>query len=272
MANASRILPLLTSAHLPSASNHSFWPEIYTNMPMVLGGEPSPYSDTPEPRCFGTVSPLDPQTFSTIDEHGGDLLAGSANPKYSPIEVAQWMEDSATAASDALDEARQETWRAGRPPSAGLRRTWRSRWGWDGFLRRSCARACCMSSLSNRRNGRRGWKRSTNTGWRGRRGQTAAHAAAVYRSDISYGSTPMRRGHWSDRLAAIDKDIEAMTAQVQAAPEDAERPEYAAGDLAATGRPVRPRLRGPTRRRRHFSRGRRWRSRSRFRNRCWCRS
>ena len=29
VANASRILPLLTSAHLPSASNHSFWPEIY---------------------------------------------------------------------------------------------------------------------------------------------------------------------------------------------------------------------------------------------------
>ena len=63
VANASRILPLLTSAHLPSASNHSFWPEMYTNMPMVRGSEPSPYSDTPEPRCFGTVSPLDPQLF-----------------------------------------------------------------------------------------------------------------------------------------------------------------------------------------------------------------
>ena len=41
VANASRILPLLTSAHLPSASNHSFWPEMYTNMPMVRGSEPS---------------------------------------------------------------------------------------------------------------------------------------------------------------------------------------------------------------------------------------
>ena len=77
VANASRILPLLTSAHLPSASNHSFWPEIYTNMPIVPGSEPSPYSDTPEPKCFATVSPLDPQTFSTVDEHAADLLAGS---------------------------------------------------------------------------------------------------------------------------------------------------------------------------------------------------
>ena len=41
VANASRILPLLTSAHLPSASNHAFWPEMYTNMPIVRGSEPS---------------------------------------------------------------------------------------------------------------------------------------------------------------------------------------------------------------------------------------
>ena len=107
VAHASRLLPLVTSAHLPSASNHSFWPEINTNMPIVIGSEPSPYSDTPEPKCFGTVSPLDPQTFSTVEEHAGDLLAGSMNPKYSPIDVAQWLEDSAAAASDALDAARR---------------------------------------------------------------------------------------------------------------------------------------------------------------------
>ncbi len=100
VANASRILPLLTSAHLPSASNHSYWPEMYTNMPIVRGSEPSPYSDTPEPRCFGTVSPLDPQLFATIDEHATDEMGGAANPKYSPIEVAQWMEDCCDGGDD----------------------------------------------------------------------------------------------------------------------------------------------------------------------------
>src|SRR5208337_4763804 len=77
VANASRILPLLTSAHLPSASNHAFWAELPTNMPMVLGSMPSPYSDTPEPKCFATVSPLDPQIFSTVAEHLSDLLGGN---------------------------------------------------------------------------------------------------------------------------------------------------------------------------------------------------
>ncbi len=71
----------MTSAHLPSASNHAFWPELYTNMPIVIGSEPPPYSDTPEPRCFATVSALDPQIFSTLMEHVGDLLAWQSQPE-----------------------------------------------------------------------------------------------------------------------------------------------------------------------------------------------
>src|SRR6202012_2339405 len=93
LANASRILALITSSHLSSASNHDLWVELPTNMPIVLGSEPSPYGDTPVPKIFGTVSPLDPQIFSTVIEHASDLLADTANPKYSPIEVAQWIED-----------------------------------------------------------------------------------------------------------------------------------------------------------------------------------
>ena len=106
LANASRVLPLVTSAHLASASNHAYWPEIYTNMPIVLGSEDSPYSDTPAPKCFGTVSPLDPQLFSTINEHAGDLLVGRSNPKYSPVEVAQWLEDATAASTQGLTNAR----------------------------------------------------------------------------------------------------------------------------------------------------------------------
>jgi hypothetical protein len=42
----------------------------------------------------------------------------------------------------------------------------------------------------------------------------AERAATVYLADISYGETPMRRGHWKDRLFAIDSDIAAMQASV----------------------------------------------------------
>src|SRR5581483_4971540 len=89
-----------------SASNHDLWYEMPTNMPIVLGSEPAPYNDTPTPKCFGAVSPLDPQMFSTVVEHVQDLLAGRPNARYSPIEVAQWIDVCVEESRTALDKAR----------------------------------------------------------------------------------------------------------------------------------------------------------------------
>lgn len=49
LAHASRILPLVTTAHLPSAANNNFWPEMYVNMSVVDDSRPQPYTDTPSP-------------------------------------------------------------------------------------------------------------------------------------------------------------------------------------------------------------------------------
>jgi hypothetical protein len=38
----------------------------------------------------------------------------------------------------------------------------------------------------------------------------AAQAGRVYVADITFGSEPWLRGHWSDRLSAIDADIAQM--------------------------------------------------------------
>lgn len=218
LATASRILPLLTSAHLPSASNHSFWPELYTNMPIVIGSEPSPYSDTPEPRCFGTVSPLDPQVFSTVEEYVKDLLAGNANPKYSPVEVAQWMEDFAAASNSALVDARMKTPARTSPAfrrieadvliQAGLgvffAAKLRSAVLCEIYQRTDSTRACALAL---------GQYQRAYQGWAG----MAKGAGAVYRQDIAYGRVPMRRGHWSDRIPAINKDLLAVASKLEAA-------------------------------------------------------
>jgi hypothetical protein len=242
VANASRILPLLTSAHLPSASNHSFWPEMYTNMPMVRGAGFTPYSDTPEPKCFATVSPLDPVLFATIETHAADEMGLAANPKYSPIEVAQWIEDCATASSAALDEARSKT--AARR-SAAFRRIEADveiqiglGWFFASKLRGGVSYAVFEQS-EDAAAGRKAIDeyRMAREAWAG----MATGAAAAYRADVSYGSTPMRRGHWSDRLSAIDKDIEAVTDRVRAVG----RPDMSSQDtrhaiVEAGGRPERP--------------------------------
>jgi hypothetical protein len=38
----------------------------------------------------------------------------------------------------------------------------------------------------------------------------AEGAKSVYAADVSYGQIPQRRGHWLDRLPAMDADIAAM--------------------------------------------------------------
>jgi hypothetical protein len=241
LANSSRVLPLITSAHLPSASNHSFWAELYTNMPIVLGNERSPYSDTPEPKCFGTVSPLDPQLFSTIAEHAQDLLAARVNPKYSPIEVAQWLEDFIATSTVALAKARAE---APSNKSLEFRRIeedvliqnglgaffaakLRSGVLYEVFAQTGDPLAGKLA-IEQYKKARAAWATMAN------------RAALVYVSDISYGNVPMRRGHWNDRLADIDSDLAAVQSRLASAPASGGSAQNTAQAIAAaTGKPVR---------------------------------
>jgi hypothetical protein len=213
LSSASRVLPLLTTAHLPSASNNSFWPEMYTNMPIVEGSEREPYSDTPTPKRFGTVSPLDPELFSTIEQHSAELLNGQASGKYSPVEVAQWLEDLSGTAEKALAAART---RAGGTASPELRRfeeDIRIQSGLGQFFaaklrsgvlydiyKQTGDKAALEQAVTSYRKARSAWS------------AMAEHARAVYRSDITYGPQPIKRGHWVDRLPAIDTDLSAMEA------------------------------------------------------------
>ncbi|MGA8110114.1 MAG: hypothetical protein WB974_11800, partial [Acidobacteriaceae bacterium] len=241
LAQASRMLALVTSAHLPSASNHSFWPELYTNMPVVLGSERSPYCDTPEPKCFGTVSPLDPQLFSTVVEHADDRLADRPNPKVSPIDVASWLEVMAEVSLTGLKEARMT---ADRPGSAEFRRIeedvliqiglgtffakkLRSAVLWEIWQKTGDANAGKLA-VAQYQTARAAWA------------TMAERAKSVYRADIGYGDVPMRRGHWMDRLPAIDVDLAAMQAKLQGAAPQNTSPEAERAVQSAIGKPTRP--------------------------------
>jgi len=243
LANASRVLPLVTSAHLPSASNHAFWAEMYDNMPIVIGSERSPYSDTPNPKCFGTVSPLDPQLFSTIVEYTQDLLAGRPNAKYSPIEVAQWLEDYTAASSQALDQARTNTTSRSSPEFRRMEEDVLIQNGLGKFFATKLRSGVLFEIYQQTGEPEAGklaiakYKTARET-W----AKMAERAKTVYRSNISYGDVPMRRGHWSDRLPGIDADIAAMQDKLQTAAaastgsaQNAER-----AIRTATGKPNRP--------------------------------
>jgi hypothetical protein len=242
LANASRVLPLVTSAHLASASNHAFWPEIYTNMPIVLGSERSPYSDTPTPKVFGTVSPLDPQLFSTIVEYADDLLAGQCNAKYSPIEVAQWLEEFTAASTQALTTARvQAKWHTS-PEFRRMEEDVIIQNGLGNFFAAKLRSGVLFEIYSKTGNAEAGKQalaqyQKARDAW----AAMATRANGVYRADITYGDVPMRKGNWSDRLAGIDTDLAAMKEKLQTPPASAVSTQNAATAIqSAMGKPKRP--------------------------------
>ena len=212
LAAASRILPLVTTAHHPSASNNYYWPEIYTDMPIVWTDavtRPHPYLDTPEPRRFGTVSPLDPEVFSSVTDFVSESLSGEPSGRVSPLETAATLDLLAEAAARGNAEVRAY----GSPTDADVRR-WTIDVGiladlgrfWAGKLRAAAwyelyamldDRDALGLALSSYRAARAGWRE-------------ASRGASVYVDDLTFGPQPRLRGHWSDRLPAIDADLADM--------------------------------------------------------------
>ncbi len=235
LANASRILPLVTTAHGASGANNSYWPEIYSNMATVNTGKPQPYSDTPTPRKFGTVSPFDPVLFSPVDDFAAELLAGRPSARYSPIEVAQWLEGFGGAARKHLGEARGGTGAGFRRLSvdvlieAGLGSFFAAKFRSAvlyNIFERTGDREALEQALKLYRSARAAWV------------ELAGHARDVYLPDLTYGYVKQLRGHWLDRLPAIDEDLADMERQLGSA-KSAGSNEVKRAIAAALGRPDR---------------------------------
>jgi hypothetical protein len=242
LANSSRVTPLITSAHLTSASNHAYWVEMTEDIPVVAGVGNYQRLDTPSPKCFGAVSPLDPEMFSTVIEHTHNVLAGDSNPKYSPIEVAQWLEDFVAAS--------REAWTSARIKSTSLKSPEFRRIEEDVLIQNGIGIyfACKIRSsmlfqifleTGNVDAGRQALAQLNKA--RAEWVKMADRAAKVYKSDIGYGDVPSRRGCWSDRIAGIDADLAAMKTKLESPPAASGSAEAAAKAIrAATSKPVRP--------------------------------
>jgi hypothetical protein len=237
LASASRILPVITTAHLPSAANNTYWPEIYTNHPIVDARKTKGYTDTPSPKVFGNVSPLDPQLFSRINDFADELLKGERSGKYTPIDVAQGLEDLAETAARQLDKAENEAVSSNAPEFQRLAIDVTVQIGLGRFFG-----AKLRSGVLYRIHERTGDKGALEQALEEYRGARAAWAAiaqrtkGVYVSDVTVGELPWLRGHWQDRLAAIDDDLADMAKRLEAAkPSDEAR----AVVLEALGRPKR---------------------------------
>jgi len=211
LASASRILPIITTAHLPSAANNNYWPEMYANQSLIDGANRGSYSDTPSPKVFGNVSPLDPQLFSRINDFADELLEGQRGGKYSPLEVAAWLDGFADAAykqlalgAAAASDQQQPDYRRLAPDvsiQAGLGRFFAAKFRAAVLYRifeKTGERAALQSATEQYRLARAAWA------------ELSAAAQGVYLKDVTVGELPQLRGHWQDRLPAIDRDINLL--------------------------------------------------------------
>jgi hypothetical protein len=237
---SSRILPLITTAWLPSASNHAFWPEIYSPISILPLKGKLLYSDSPAPHNVGAISPLDPQLFSTIDQHAADLLTGNPNARYSPGEVIAWLEEMVESSTRALNTARAANSR--RTELAAFRQVeedililnglglyyanlFRAALCYSIHLRTGDPRAGEASLIAYRK-ARDSWS------------TMAKRAARIYKPDLSYGEITIRRGHWLDRVSTIEQDLTALEQYFSTKPVQTGSASVALANLART--PKRP--------------------------------
>ncbi|MFC5449230.1 hypothetical protein [Paenibacillus aestuarii] len=212
LAHASRILPLITVAHMPSAANNVYWPEMYANMPIVAGGDPSPYDfDTPSPKTFGAVSPADPALFYGINEYVADLSNGSLSGKLSPLGVADRLQKLAEQAEVAIGQAYAKVrdaedpvfrrWATDVEVQAGLGTFFAAK------LRAGVAYAlfehnddeqCLEAAIRSYHLAKEAWMHIVSV------------TRGVYKEDITFGVVSYMRGNWAARMTDIDTDLAAM--------------------------------------------------------------
>jgi len=240
LANASRILPVVLTAHGVSAANNLYWPEMYTNLSIADPNNENPYFDTPSPKVFGNVSPMDPQLFLRVNDFADELLKGERSGKYSPIEYAQWIEDYADAAAKYLAQAETKSKGKQKPEFrrmvidvailVGLGHFFGAKFR-SGVLyaiyEQSGDRTALELSIKTYQKARGFWVELANI------------AHNVYKPDVTIGELDVIRGHWLDRLPAIDDDIDLMKKKLEQTQSSTQQENVRLAIKEAMGRPRR---------------------------------
>ncbi len=215
LASVSRILPVVTTAYAPSAANNIYWPEMDFNESLLNEKTNAEYFDSEAPRVFGNASPFDPQLFLSANQCAEELLRGSASGKYTPLDVAQWIEDFASKGRLGLTAAEQSASRRDGVDyrrakvdiliQAGLGEYFAAKFRAAVLLHMyeiSGEQAPLSAAVDQYRLARKGFAAAADT------------ASGVYMDDVTFGEQPYLRGHWRDRLPAIDKDIAELAAKL----------------------------------------------------------
>ena len=182
------------------------------------------------------MSPLDPQLFSSINDFAGDLLKGERAESTRPSKSRRGSTIWRTTLRDILRmptprRARKQTQTlVGLRPTAPRKSKSRVSFGQAArpvlyalFLQTGDQKALARA-VERYRAAREAWTR------------LVEHTNGKFVDDVTFGPVWFQRGHWRDRLAAIDKDIAALE-QAQPEGQKGARPDLIDAALAHSSRP-----------------------------------
>jgi hypothetical protein len=210
---ASSILPLITQAHGPSIANNGYWPEIYTNLAIVGDNPKRPYGfDMDEPTRFGNAPTFDPQMFATAREYATALLKGETIRSYTPLDVADWLDDAAETAE--LSATRAKRCRDIQRPGAQRLVIDALAAAAIGRFFAAKFRGACWGEVFIATQNHQARERTIDYLKRARSAWIDAVNLTrdVYQEDLTFGPGPHLRGAWASRLADIDREVKDLIA------------------------------------------------------------
>jgi hypothetical protein len=210
------VLPLVTVAHGVSGANNFYWPELYVDLPISDYKACPHYAwDTPNRATWEGTSSFDPVLFYSVGEYADDAVSGRLSAKYTPLEVASWLDELVGAGEAALNGVE--------PPDSGLSAQAQrtvvdlqilARLGrfFAGKFRAAVEYAlyrrnrdslhleACIEQL-----------RGAHSAY----AEIADVASGVYQDDLAFGVGLSDRGSWQDRLAAMHEDRQLLEIELE---------------------------------------------------------
>lgn len=224
LAPASRIIPLIVAAHAPAAAQNMYWPEIYTDVPLITDPDPAPdllkkfgwprdsSGDMDAPYLFHHVTPLDPVLYYGVHEHAADLVAGSVDGRTTPLEVADDLTRLAAAALAAAGERPDQAPASPQVVRALVDAVISARMALFFAAKTRAAHEFALHELDGRPGAAARALRHYDEAlaqW-----DLLCEVADVYTEDQSFGQAAYTRGHWRDRRPAIAADLARLRAQL----------------------------------------------------------
>ncbi len=213
LAHASRVLPLVTLTHGPSASNNHYWPEIYTNLGLVSDKSGVAYmKDIGAPRRFGCAPTFDSQLFVNAADYVAALLEQHEEYRYTPHDVADWLDGLAAQCEASVSRARSSLfWTT---PSVqrimidveicgGIARFFAERFRaavWAELFVATKATALIDRVMVHAERSTLAWDR------------VADVSQAVYHDDLTYGPQSWLRGSWHTRRPQMRAELDDLRA------------------------------------------------------------